>query len=74
VNILTEKERSGLDEVFMSISSHSKENFLYKMRYNFFSTLSKIRVKSLFSLKRRVKSPNTGDFTDKNYKKKKFLS
>jgi hypothetical protein len=63
VNVLTEKERSGLDDVFLSISTNKRLNFL-----------SRLRDRALFSLKYRVKMPKIGHFTYKNHKKKKSLS
>ena len=74
MNSLTEQERIGLDEVFLSISSHSKLNFLGRIKHNVQSSLFKIHEKTLFSLKNRVKMPKIGHFDYKSHKKKKFLS
>jgi len=74
VNSLTEQERIGLDEVFLSISSHTKLNLLSKIKYNMQSSLFSIHEKTLFSLKNRVKMPKIGHFDYKSHKKKKFLS
>ncbi len=74
MNSLSEQERIGLDEVFLSITSHSKLSILSRIRKSMYSTLSKVRDKTLFSLKYRVKMPKTGHFSYKNHKKKKFLS
>ncbi len=74
MNSLTEQERIGLDEVFLSISSRSKLNFLGHIKCNLQSSLFKIHKKTLFSLKNRVKMPKIGHFEYKSHKKKKFLS
>ena len=78
MNSLTEQERIGLDEVFLSISSHTKLNFLGRIKCNVQSSLFKIwaplHKKTLFSLKNRVKMPKIGHFEYKSHKKKKFLS
>jgi hypothetical protein len=74
VNSLTEKERIGLDEVFLSISSHSRLSLLSRVKNNLHHTLYKVREKTLFSFKNRVKMPKIGHFSSKNHKKKKFLS
>ena len=74
MNSLTEQERIGLDEVFLSISSHSKLDFLGRIKYSVQRSLFKIHEKTLFSLKNRVKMPKIGHFEYKSHKKKKFLS
>ncbi len=70
MNSLTEKERIGLDEVFLSISSHNRLNIIDQIKHSAY----RVREKTLFSLKNRVKLPKIGHFTYKNHKKKKSLS
>ncbi len=74
MNSLTEQERIGLDEVFLSITSHSKLNFLGRVKNSVQSSLFKIHKKTLFSLNNRVKMPKIGHFSYKSHKKKKSLS
>jgi len=74
MNSLTEKERRGLDEVFLSISSHNRLGLIDRIKNNLHHTLFKAREKTPFSLKNRVKMPKIGHFNYKNHKKKKSLS
>lgn len=74
MNSLTEKERLGLDEVFLSISSHSKVNIISRIKHSVRTRYSKVREKTLFTLKSRVVMPKIGHFSYKNRKKKKSLS
>ena len=70
MNSLTEKERIGLDEVFLSMSSHSKLNIFKRIKDGVY----KVHEKTLYSLQYRVKMPKIGHFIYKNHKKKKSLS
>ena len=74
MNSLTEKERAGLDEVFLSISSHSRLNIMKRLKAGMQDSLYKVREKTLYTLQYRVKMPKIGHFVYKNHKKKKSLS
>jgi len=74
MNSLTEKERRGLDDVFLSISSHNRLGLLDRIKINLNHTFFKVREKTPFSFKNRVKLPKIGHFNYKNHKKKKSLS
>ncbi len=74
MNSLTEKERIGLDEVFLSISAHNRENFITQIKDKMNENFYKVREKTLFTLQNRVKMPKIGHFIYKNHKKKKSLS
>ncbi len=77
---LTDQERLGLEEVFMSISPKREHpTLMQRIRLSVDHWRKQQQHKNIgksvfYSLKERIRMPKIGDFAPKNLKKKKFLS
>jgi len=74
VNGISEKERLGLEEVFMVISSNKQNTMFTRIKDHLHTTIHFYRKKGILPVKKSGKIPKIGNFLAKNRKKKNFLS